>query len=93
MTARSPIGVRPAVAVLLAILARPALWGTTLVQWRRLTPRDWWRCAPFLPLPDPGYLRFRLMTQYGYELSATTPAALATDVVTYLEWCRSSSVR
>lgn len=93
MTTRQSIGPRQALAALIAVVIRPGLWATALVQWRRLTPRDWWRTAPYLPVPDPDYLRFRLTTQYGYELSATAPTALATDVVTYLEWCRSTSVR
>lgn len=39
---------------------------------------------PFLPLPDRGYLRFRVETQYGAD---GTPDPR--DVVTYLEWCRN----
>jgi hypothetical protein len=39
---------------------------------------------PFLPLPDAGYLRFRLVTAYG-DAAAPTPD----DLVSYLEWCRS----
>ena len=46
--------------------------------------RGWWRRAPFLPLPDPAYLRFRLETQYGGDREPD-PA----DLVTYLHWCRS----
>jgi hypothetical protein len=45
--------------------------------------RDWWRTAPFLPVPDPAYVAFRLETQYG---AAGAPSAH--DVVTYLAWCR-----
>ena len=69
-----------------AVLRRPGLWPTALVQARRLVPRGWWRRRPYLPVPDPGYLRFRLETQYG---SDHTPRPA--DVVTYLEWCRSFS--
>jgi hypothetical protein len=49
-----------------------------------LAPRGWWRRAPFLPLPDRDYLRFRLQTMYG------DPSRLPVgeDVVTYLKWCR-----
>ena len=39
--------------------------------------------APFLPLPDPDYVRFRLQTAYGPHGS---PAG--DDLVAYLNWCR-----
>jgi len=44
----------------------------------------WWRRWPPLPVPDRGYLRFRLLTQYGD--ADRQPAA--EDVVSYLRWCR-----
>ena len=68
-------------AVLVA--ARPRLWPAALVQTRRFVPPGWWRRPPFLPRPDPEYVRFRLRTQYG---ATGTPDPR--DVVTYLEWCR-----
>jgi hypothetical protein len=71
------------VGTVVAVAARPALWPVALRQTRRLARRDWWRHPPFLPVPDPAYLSFRLETQYG---DAGTPVPL--DVVTYLEWCR-----
>jgi hypothetical protein len=69
----------------LLVLARPWLWATAARQILRLARYDWWRRAPFLPLPDAGYLRFRFETQYG-----TGPGARAdpADVIVYLEWCR-----
>lgn len=66
-----------------AVARRPGLWITALSQAFRLASPGWWRRAPFLPLPDPGYLRFRLETQYGSD-RAPEPD----DVVTYLQWCR-----
>jgi hypothetical protein len=57
-----------------AVAARPRLWPTALRQARRLVPSRWWARAPFVPVPDRDYLRFRLTTQYG-------------DVVSYLAWC------
>lgn len=68
----------------LAVLARPALWPTAVFQLCRLAPRGWWRHAPFLPLPDAAYLRFRLQTQYG-DPDREPEAA---DLVSYLRWCR-----
>lgn len=70
--------------VAVALLRHPALWGTAVTQALRLATPGWWRRAPFLPLPDPAYLRFRLETQYGSD-HEPDPA----DVVTYLHWCRS----
>jgi hypothetical protein len=72
------------IAAVGAVALRPALWPTATRQARRTVRSDWWRRAPFLPLPDRGYLRFRLETQYGED---SAPAS--GDLVTYLEWCRA----
>ena len=78
---------RPSVAPLVrAVLAHPDLWPTAVRQALRLAPRGWWRRRPFLPLPDAGYLRFRMVTAYGGDGSAP---ARPDDVVTYLRWCRA----
>ncbi len=69
----------------LLVVARPGLWGTALRQAGRLARPRWWARPPFLPVPDPEYLRFRLETQYG---AGGVPAA--DDLVTYLEWCRAT---
>jgi len=66
------------------VARHPSLWGTALVQAFRLAPRGWWRRRPFLPLPDPAYLRFRLQTAYGDPDREPEPH----DLVTYLHWCR-----
>ena len=68
-----------------ALAARPALWGTALRQAGRLARPRWWSRPPFLPLPDPEYLAFRMETQYGARGHAPEPA----DLVAYLEWCRA----
>jgi hypothetical protein len=73
----------------LAVAARPSLWGIAVVQIVRLARRGWWRRPPFLPLPDRGYLRFRLETQYGDPEHAVESA----DIVAYLKWCRATNVR
>ena len=77
-----PAGLTAAAA---AIARRPTLWPTAIRQVFVLASPGWWRRRPFLPLPDPGYLRFRLITQYGDGDHRMEPA----DVVTYLRWCRS----
>ena len=66
-----------------AVLVRPSLWAVAVTQVLRLAAPGWWRRPPFLPVPDPDYLRFRLETQYGSD-HEPEPA----DVVTYLHWCR-----
>jgi hypothetical protein len=68
-----------------AVLPHPSLWWTGLRQAFVLAPRGWWRRRPFLPLPDPGYLRFRLETAYGDAEQPPDPE----DLVTYLRWCRN----
>lgn len=66
------------------LLRRPGLWPTALVVARRLAPRRWWRRPTRLPLPDAGYMAFRMETAYGDAAHPPEP----TDLVEYLEWCR-----
>jgi hypothetical protein len=68
----------------LAVAAHPSLWPTAWRQVRRLSAPGWWRRWPFLPLPPPDYLAFRLQTQYGDSERAPT----SQDVVNYLAWCK-----
>ncbi len=70
--------------VAVGVVRRPRLWGTALRQWRRTTPRGWWRRRPFLPVPRGDYLHFRLVTQYGDPNHRIAPE----DVLNYLAWCR-----
>jgi hypothetical protein len=69
-----------------AVLVRPRLWFTALRQLVRAVPREWWRRAPYLPIPDRAYVRFRLETAYG---TGSEPAVA--DVLRYLEWCRRAA--
>jgi hypothetical protein len=48
--------------------------------------REWWRTAPFLPLPDTTYLGWRMYTAYG------DPAAIppVEDVVRFARWRRET---
>jgi len=71
---------------LAAVLAHPSLWLTGLRQARRLARPGWWRRPPFLPLPAPDYLRFRIETAYGG--AGDQPPAPA-DLLVYLRWCRA----
>lgn len=76
-------------ALLLAVVARPSLWITAIVEAKRFVPDDWLRQKPHLPLPDPEMLRFRLTTQYG---NAESPLVVG-DVLTWLRWCKSQNRR
>jgi hypothetical protein len=68
-----------------AVARHPSLWPTAAVQAARLARPGWWRRRPFLPLPDPAWLRFRLQTAYGDPDREPAPA----DLVAWLRWCRS----
>lgn len=72
-------------STVLAVAVRPALWTTALRQLLVLAPPGWWRRRPWLPLPDAGYLRFRILTQYGDPARRPAPG----DVVAYLHWCKA----
>jgi hypothetical protein len=48
--------------------------------------RGWHRRVPFLPLPDPTYLRWRMYTAYADE-QAVPPAG---DVVRFARWRRET---
>jgi hypothetical protein len=48
--------------------------------------RGWYRRAPFLPLPDPVYLRWRMYTAYADE-DAVPPVE---DVVRFARWRRET---
>jgi hypothetical protein len=48
--------------------------------------RDWWRHAPFLPLPDRTYLAWRMYTAYGSERAVP----LIADVIRFARWRRTT---
>lgn len=73
------------IGVVAAVLVRPALWPTAMRAVVRLAPRRWWRRRPWLPAPDPAFLRFRLVTAFGPDIQPP-PAA---EVVSYLQWLRA----
>lgn len=70
---------------LLPLVVRPHLWRVALATSLRLAPPGWWRRWPPVPLPDPGYLRFRMVTNYGGDGGGEPDPG---DLVSYLEWCR-----
>ena len=77
---------KPWLATGAAVARRPGLWRTAVGQARRLARARWWARPPFLPVPDPAWLRFRLETQYGDPSHPPVPD----DVVTWLEWARAN---
>jgi hypothetical protein len=77
---------RWALAAVGAVARHPSLWATGVRQALVLAAPGWWRRRPFLPLPAPDYLRFRLQTAYGG--AGDRPPAPG-DLVTYLRWCRA----
>ena len=48
--------------------------------------RDWWRKPPFVPVPDPTYLKWRMYTAYADE-NAVPPAE---DVIRFARWRRET---
>jgi hypothetical protein len=48
--------------------------------------RGWWKTLPFLPLPEPGYMRWRMYTAYGRE-DAIPPTV---DVIRFAQWRRET---
>lgn len=67
----------------LAIARRPDLWSTAVRQGATLVPTGW--RFPGNPLPDPLYLQFRAVTQYG----AADHELVARDIISYLSWCKA----
>jgi len=48
--------------------------------------RRWWASAPFLPLPDRTYLRWRMYTAYADEDAVPSPE----DVIGFARWRRET---
>ena len=55
-----------------------------VVDFWAMRRRDWYRAAPFLPLPPAEYLRWRMHTAYGDE-DAVPPIR---DVLRFARWRR-----
>ncbi len=90
LRARDPVG-PPAgsIGLVATVAARPDLWWSAVGALRRMAAPGWWQRAPYLPVPARDLWAFRMVTAYG-DPDATPVAA---DVVSYLEWCRSTSPR
>jgi len=67
------------------VAAHPSLWWVAVRQTFALATPGWWHRAPFLPMPAPDYLRFRLETAYGGTGDGPIEPE---DLISYLRWCR-----
>ncbi len=76
------------VSAVLAVARHPTLWATALGTAGALAPRRWWAHWPFLPIPDPDVVAWRVTTAYGHGEMALVPE----DLVLYLRWRRKASV-
>jgi hypothetical protein len=81
-------GTWPSLAARLALRAavRPRLAVDLLRTAWAFRRRRWWARAPFLPLPDRTYLRWRMYTAYADE-DAVPPAD---DVARFARWRRET---
>ena len=67
------------------VAKRPDLWKTAAGVVRRHAPNRWWSHAPFLPLPDSGWMDFRFETAFADSKERPDREQL----IEYLEWSRS----
>ena len=65
-----------------AVGRRPDLWTEGVRTLLAVSPRNWWRKAPFLPVPDQAYADWRLVTAQGDSSTPLDP----NDLILYLEW-------
>jgi hypothetical protein len=70
----------------LRALVRPRLAVDLLRLAWSFRRRDWFRRPPFLPVPPPEYVRWRMFTAYGDE-HAVPPVE---DVVRFARWRRET---
>lgn len=56
------------------------------IAWR-FRAREWYRRAPFLPLPDATYLKWRMYTAYGDFDAVPSPE----EVERYVRWAATAT--
>ena len=70
----------------IAVIVRPWLWGAAVGALFAFARRGWWKQWPFLPIPDPAVVEWRVTTAYGRP-----DMALADDdLLSYLRWRRQA---
>jgi hypothetical protein len=72
----------PWLRLALRAAVRPTLAVALLTVAWRFRARGWYRRAPWLPLPDRSYLRWRMYTAYG-DADAVPPID---DIERYARW-------
>ena len=78
---------RLSLALALRALIHPGLARDLVrVAWR-FRARGWYRRAPFLPLPDATYLRWRMYTAYGDFDAVPSPD----EVERYVRWAAAKN--
>jgi hypothetical protein len=73
-----------ALALVPRALLNPRVAADLLALAWAMRRREWWRRPPFLPLPPPEYVRWRMLTAYGDE-EAVPPVE---DVLRFARWRR-----
>jgi hypothetical protein len=68
--------------LVVALIRRPDLWVEMLRTMFAVAPSGWWRRRPFVPIPDPAYTEWRLITAHGESTSPLQPE----ELIHYLEW-------
>lgn len=76
-------------SAIVAVIRRPDLWSTAIKAGLSMAPSGWWRRRPFLPLPDQGWMHFRLETAYGGDAPGPMQAE---ELTTWLEWKRDAAL-
>jgi len=77
------------VSLFFAVLRRPRLWSTAIIQTWRLAVPGWWHQPPFLPVPTREYRAMRSTIQYGDPDRSIEPD----DLLKYLTWCKAEGSR
>jgi hypothetical protein len=82
----TPAQAAPQLRRIVTVVARhPDVWLEAARLAVAASPAGWWRRPPFVPVPDPAYLRWRALTAYGG--GGELPEDVE-DVVAFLRWRR-----
>ncbi len=77
---------RTLVRLAAAALRPPVAWRLPAAAWR-FRRRRWWARPPFLPLPPPDYVGWRMETAFGSEDAVIPPRLLER----YLRWSEAQA--
>jgi len=69
---------------IVGVVVRPYLWPTAVGALFALARSGWWKRPPFLPIPDPAVVSWRVTTAYGQPDMTLVDA----DLLSYLRWRR-----